>query len=57
MTCAMKHYRLKSLRELANFHFLQDDITDKAILERLDASLPAVEAVINLRRWRACAPA
>jgi hypothetical protein len=53
----MKHYRLKSLRELANFHFLQDDITDKAILERLDASLPAVEAVINLRRWRACAPA
>lgn len=44
----MKHYRLKSLRELANFHFLQDDITDKAILERLDASVPAVEAVINL---------
>ncbi len=44
----MKHYRLKSLREPANLHFLQDDITDKAIPERLDASVPAVEAVINL---------
>ena len=44
----MKRYRLKGLREQANFHFLQDDITDKAILERLDASIPPVEAVINL---------
>ena len=44
----MKRYRLKGLLENANFHFLQDDITDKAILERLDASIPPVEAVINL---------
>ncbi len=44
----MKHYRLNGLQDKPNFHFLQDDITDKAILERLDASVPAVEAVINL---------
>ncbi len=44
----MKHYRLKSLQEKPNFHFIQDDITDKAILERLDAAVPQVDALINL---------
>jgi len=44
----MKHYRLKSLQEKPNFHFIQDDITDKAVLERLDAAVPQVDALINL---------
>lgn len=44
----MKHYRLKALREHAGFHFVQDDITDKAILERLEAFVPRVDALINL---------
>ncbi len=44
----MKHYRLKSLQEKPNFHFIQDDITDKAVLERLDACMPPVDALINL---------
>ncbi len=44
----MKHYRLNGLQDKPNFHFLQDDITDKAILERLDASVPQVDALINL---------
>lgn len=44
----MKQYRLKRLLEAPSFHFLQDDISDKSVLERLADSVPQLEAVINL---------
>jgi len=44
----MKEYRLARLQQNPAFHFLRQDITEKALIEQLQAELPPVDAVINL---------
>ncbi len=44
----MKQYRLKLLQEQKQFHWLQQDITERAIIQQLTNEVPPVEAVINL---------
>jgi len=45
----LKEYRLGRLQSLANFHFLNSDISERAAIEKLGAWLPSeVSGVINL---------
>ena len=48
----LKEYRLGKLLDRKGFHFQQWDISEKSIIEKLDAWLPAeVAGVINLAAW------
>ena len=48
----LKEYRLGKLLKREGFHFQQWDISEKEIIEKLDAWLPAeVAGVINLAAW------
>lgn len=44
----LKNYRLSRLERFPKFHFLKEDISDPALIERLIQTIPLPDALVNL---------